>query len=70
MFGMESHSRRKRNQSPIAEAKNMGEENSRNKSYETESAYENEELEVARAAHQHCWRRRKVQEAVGCWGET
>ncbi|KAJ8440443.1 hypothetical protein Cgig2_013602 [Carnegiea gigantea] len=43
MFGMELHSRRKRNQSLVAEAANIGEENARNESKESEFAYENED---------------------------
>ncbi|KAJ8424587.1 hypothetical protein Cgig2_022165 [Carnegiea gigantea] len=43
MFAMELHSRRKQNQSPVAEAADMGEENSHDESEESKSAYENKE---------------------------
>ncbi|KAJ8432067.1 hypothetical protein Cgig2_030503 [Carnegiea gigantea] len=43
MFGMELHSKRKQNRSPVVEATDMGEENSDNESEESESAYENKE---------------------------
>ena len=38
---MELHSRREQSRRPVAEAADMGEENSHNKSKESESAYEN-----------------------------